>query len=100
MKAYFVKPRPSILTTIHVLASKESGCSNERTYSYLAASSVERLQTMQHHLGLQSHEPAPPVAQLFAASALENGDPDGRSRTAIGGKKESTRMGKDQLTWN
>jgi len=33
---YFEKPLPSMRTTIQVLASRTSGCSKERTYSYLA----------------------------------------------------------------
>lgn len=35
------KPRPSILTTIQVLASRLSGCSKWRTYSYLGLSSQQ-----------------------------------------------------------
>lgn len=35
LRTYFEKPRPSIRTTIHVLARRMSGCSNKRTYSYL-----------------------------------------------------------------
>jgi hypothetical protein len=34
-RTYFVNPLPSMRTTIQVLASKISGCSKERTYSYL-----------------------------------------------------------------
>lgn len=33
---YFVKPRPSMRTTIKVLGMRLSDCSKERTYSYLA----------------------------------------------------------------
>jgi len=39
--AYLEKPRPSIRTTIQVLGNKLSGCSNERTYSYLSFVSQE-----------------------------------------------------------
>lgn len=41
--AYFVKPRPSILTTIHVFGRSVSGCSNCFTYSHLRAGESERL---------------------------------------------------------
>ena len=34
---YFVKPRPSMRTTMKVLGKRPSGCSKERTYPYLAA---------------------------------------------------------------
>ena len=32
---YFENPRPSIRTTIQVFDNRTSGCSKERTYSYL-----------------------------------------------------------------
>ena len=35
MSSYFVKPRPSMRTTIHVLGKRLSGCSNALTYSNL-----------------------------------------------------------------
>lgn len=40
--SYFENPRPSIRTTIQVLASKVSGCSKRRTYSYLESVSDVR----------------------------------------------------------
>jgi hypothetical protein len=39
-ETYLEKPRPSILTTIQVLASRMSGCSKRRTYSYLESVSA------------------------------------------------------------
>lgn len=40
--AYFVNPRPSILTTIHVFGRSTSGCSNCFTYSHLRTGESER----------------------------------------------------------
>ena len=52
--AHFLKPRPSMRTTIHVFGSRLSACSNCRTYSYLDAQSWQRAHTAFLLLGQES----------------------------------------------
>lgn len=69
---YLVKPRPSMRTTTNVLGSRLSGCSNERTYSYLAAVSVVGVAMRSSSLRPQPSSlplPTPPAR----AAALERG---------------------------
>jgi hypothetical protein len=48
LRTYLEKPRPSIRTTIQVLASRLSGCSKRRTYSYLGVRQLKSAELVQY----------------------------------------------------